>query len=321
MLARTLALAALTLSGSIALSAGNVEPVLRVYDTRDLAAALPSGNPSPGILTILPRFESSGPDGGLLRLGVSGPAPSKDAAAVSPADLVVSRLCEQLSLQKEALVEGVYLITGEDAQHEQFVKLLEDVRSLYQGAYELEILVYPAPAAQAPAIGSDAEPQSVTIRTRQVIGRRVESRIAVTEEISYIRDWQPVVGNESVGYDPDPGTVTKGLRLIVTAGGVEHAAPEPARRTGRPASEADAPQSVVSLRLSGSLTDAVVEKQSSPLAPLSGGSLELGLPRLSTRTIESDLRIVPGRTTVLAVVPGTKPGDTLVIAGTLRELR
>ncbi len=322
MLAQTLVLSALAFSRAAPLN----EPILRVYDTRDLAAALPAspGSVAGGFYHLVPRLESSGPDGALVRLDfapASGTAKAAESAA--PADLVVSRLCDQLSLQREPLVEGVYLITGEAEQHEQFVKLLEDVRSLYQGAYELEIFAYPASAAQAPALGASAESTGVTLRSRQVIGRRVESHIAMTEEISYVRDWQPVVGNSSVGYDPEPGTATKGLRLAVTAGAVERAGGSSAPGGGRarPAPDSASSEAVVTLRVRGEYMDVQIEKQSSPLGPLSGGALELGLPHTITRTIESDMRLPLGQPSVLAVVAGAKPGEVLVIAGAIRELK
>ncbi len=285
------------------------DPVLRVYDTRDLAAVLPSGSGG-GTITIVPRLETDGSGSTLQRLTLGVQHSDEGLVTASPADLVVTRLCEQLQLQKESLGDGVYLVTGEADQHVQFVKLIEDVRSLYQGAYELELFTYPVAAAQAPALGAAPDSQSVTLRTRQVIARRVESRIDLTEELTYIRDWQPVVGNDSVGYDPDPDVVTRGLRLAVTAGAVNDA----------PEGRGSAGSGRIPLRLRGEWIDATVERQSSPLAPLSGGNLELGLPRITKRTIESDLRVPLGQAVVLAVVPGTKAGESVVIAGTVREL-
>jgi len=318
---------ALTLSAAAAFAqpADSSELVLRVYDARDLAAALPAptrAGARHGTLSIVPRITPSGENGSEVRLGIAleGGAEGTTAAAgpVSAVDLVVTRLCDQLSLSREELVEGVYVISGAAAQHERFVKLLQDVRSLYEGAYEFELYSYPAAAAQAPGVGAPAELQTVTLRTRQVIARRVESRIAITEEITYVRDWVPIVGHQSVGYDSDTGTVTKGVRIAVTAAGADPVnAPAHAAARG-PDGSAGAP---VSLRIRGEWCDAIIEKQPSPLGPLSGGTLELGLPRIVTRTIESDLRVTLGQPTVLAVVPGTKPGEVVVIAGTLRELR
>lgn len=298
------------------------EPVLRVYDVRDLSAVLPA-RATGGTVTIVPVLRDvplQNSDGGTLRLETryeGGPN-----ANLSSTELVIARLCQQLKLEPEQLMEGVYVVTGEEAQHEQLMKLLEDVRSLYQGGYEFELFAYPGATAQAPALGTPADPKLAALCTRQVIARRVESQVNVTEELTYVRDWVPVVGNESVGYDPDPGTVTKGLRLTVTAGGAEKAAGQDrASAAPRGSGEQSGAGGTASLRVRGELIDAQIEKLASPLAPDSGGMLELGLPRTSTRTIQSDLRVTLGQPCVLAVVPGTKPGEIIVIAGTLRELK
>jgi len=295
------------------------DPVLRIYDTRDLAAVLPASAQG-GVISIVPRLEGdlSNPSG-IVRLSLTPQLNGSTTQSASSADVVVSRLCDQLQLQKESLIDGVYIVTGEAGQHEQLVKLLEDVRSLYQGAYDLELFIYPMAAAQAPGLGAPADSQAVTLRARQVIARRVESRLDFTEELTYIRDWQPVVGNDSVGYDPDPATVTRGLRLTVTAGAVDREPATPGAGSSPAASNPAAP--AVPLRLRGEWIDAVIERQSALLAPVSGGELELGLPHTTTRTIESDLRLPLGQPSVLAVIPGAKPGEVIVIAGAIRELK
>lgn len=287
---------------TLAALAGAAEPVLRVYDVRDLVAVLPS---QPVVVQGVPILKDVPIIGQFYRPeGAAQPAGAP--ATASPTEVVVSRLCGQLQLQQEELLSGVYVVTGELPQHEQLVKLLDNVRTLYEGAYEFDLFAYPVAAPQAPAVGAGADTQSAMLHARQMLPRRVESRIVITEEVSYVRDWVPIVGTSSVGYDPDIGTVTKGLRLVLTAGGTQ---------------SADAHGAPINLRIRGEFADAQIAKQSSPLAPVSGGTLELGLPTVTSRSIECDIQLKPGQPTVLAVIPGAKAGESIVLAGALRELR
>lgn len=297
---------------ALALASGHAhayagEPVLRVYDARPLSAVLPRRDaaPLPGAAYAFPA-RTDGSAANPVPAGRSGGAPAGGSV-----EQIVGRLCDQLGLASEPIGDGVFLVSGEAAQHEQFSKLVEDLRSLYGGSYELELATFTVPAAQAPAVGSACDAQTATLRTRQVVARRVESRITMTEEIGFVRDWVPVVGNDAVGYDPDPGVVVKGLRLCVTVGGTEGASPG----GGRPGA------GVVSVKLQGEWCDAVIEKQGSPLGPQGGGVLELGLPHVALRSIDSEARISPGQLSVLAVVPGSRAGEAVVIAGAVREVK
>lgn len=167
------------------LSGGAAAPVVRVYDARDLAAAMQSPGRAEGVDALEP---------------------------------VVEELAASLTVMANRIAPGMYTLVGDEKNVDEWVRLARQVLDAHAGGYVVEIALLTAPAASPPAIGSEAGTANLVLRSRQSIPRRVEAPFNITEERTYIARWQPVVADSSVGYDPGTATVTSGLVASVLVG-------------------------------------------------------------------------------------------------------
>lgn len=243
------------------------EPVVTLVDARDLVSVLP---------------------------------PSRGGNPMAPVTDLVLGIGRSLELRAEPLADGVFTLIGEQAQQGQFVELLERVRELYRGQYEVEIACYTA--TQPPEIGSSAKFDAASIRVRQAVSRRQETQIEAARTILYIAKWQPVVADNSVGYDAQTERISAGLQVKVLVG----AGPDRG--------------DTVDLRLRGEVSEVEMKELTVPLmGEGKGGGLPIQLPTMTMRTINADGRIGP-TPTVIGVVPGLKQGEVLVIAAAARPV-
>lgn len=246
--------------------AGPAEPTVKLVDARDLVSVLP---------------------------------PARGGNPMAPVTDLVMGMGRSLELRTEPLADGVFAVTGEAAPQEQFIALLEQVRELYRGQYEVEIACYPA--AAAPEIGAPAKFDTPSMRVRQAVSRRQETSIEASRSILYIAKWQPVVADNSVGYDAQTEHVSAGLMVKVLVG----AGPD---RGG-----------TVDVRLRGEVSEVEIKELSVPLMGEAKGGLPIQLPTVTRRTINADGRIGP-EPRVIGVVPGLKEGEVLVIAAAARAV-
>lgn len=176
------AAAALTIAS---LSGGAHAPVVRVYDARDLAAAM------------------------------HGPRQPEGVDVVQP---VVEELAASLEVMATRISPGFYTLVGEEKRIDEWVRLARQVLDAHAARYVVEIALLTAPTASPPAIGAEVRPDNLVLRSRQSIPCRVEAPFNITEETTYIARWQPVVADSSVGYDATTATVTSGLVATVLVG-------------------------------------------------------------------------------------------------------
>lgn len=169
------------------LSGGVHAPVVRVYDARDLAAAM------------------------------HGPGRAEGVDVVQP---VVEELAASLEVMATRIAPGIYTLVGDEKRFDEWVRLTRQVFDAHADGYVVEVALLTAPAASPPAIGAEVRPESPVLRSRQSVPRRVEAPFNVTEERTYIARWQPVVAESSVGYEASTAAVTSGLvaRVFVGAG-------------------------------------------------------------------------------------------------------
>lgn len=182
------AAAALTIAS---LSGGAHAPVVRVYDARDLAAAM------------------------------HGPRQPGGVDVVQP---VVEELAASLEVMATRISPGFYTLVGEEKRIDEWVRLARQVLDAHADGYVVEVALLTAPAASPPAIGAEVRPDNLVLRSRQSVPRRVEAPFNITEEKTYIARWQPVVADSSVGYDASTATVTSGLVASVFVGAGDDAA-------------------------------------------------------------------------------------------------
>jgi len=291
LLAATLLLSGPVNDSSLAEGAATDDRVLRVYDMRDVGAVLPAPRkPKPplGHPYWLLRDEG-GPS-------PFDPAPGAEKPA-TPIDSLVSQLCNPLNLTGEPIADGVYLVAGERAGHEQFAQLVESVRAVYTSRCEIEVLAVVVPDDKVPAVGAPYTPAQSAAPFRRAaasVPRRLSTTLESTETTAFIGDWTPVVSDQSVGYDPQTAVIRSGLSLEVCPG-------------------AQGPQGT-SVRITGSLCDTTLTFGTLPLItgePAS--SLSLGLPAASLRDITTTLTVPAATPTVAAVVNGFKPHENILI--------
>ncbi len=334
---RTSLLVASLLVATPALASSDL--VSKMYDLRDLSALLPSmtshaasGSSDPfaaggfgaprsarkipilGDLPILgqtftiadPAGDASGTTGMGLSTDPINPNPSSDE---SPTDVLVAKLCNLVSLSNEELVENVYFIEGEEANHKRFADAIESVRGLFQDRIQIEVTCLEVDAAQSPNVGDPAPTGTnpgVTAKTVTI--RKSQARVQATRSVTYISRWTPIVGDNSVGLEPGTSTATDGVVLDVRVAG------------GKDKQRVSVQGAISKVEITNIQvpSDQTIGANTS-LSP--GGPLvTIGLPRTDRRVIDTDVSIELKRPTVVACVPGFKEGKQIVVVVTLKNV-
>ncbi|MCC6426087.1 MAG: hypothetical protein IT435_04630 [Phycisphaerales bacterium] len=277
--------------------------MLRMLDLRELSGLIPPehGQQPPALWR---RW--GGQEGGRSPFTEAPTPPEGGESGRPPVVALVRSLAEALSLSVQPVGEGVILVGGAEENQVRLGQMLGQVRNLYAERINLDLSVISVPAGSAPEVGTPVSGGKVLVHSHQTLVRHAPTPVAVTEEITYIEGWQPIVADNAVGYQPGLGSLTKGLTCEVTIGADEQ---------GNGATSGGMPIAIRGAISDASITDKVIE-----LSAASGKtSLPIGLPRRQHRTINASARVA-SEATVIAVVPGFDGDQVLVIAAAAREV-
>ncbi len=265
----------------------------KVYDLRDLLGLIPPPRPA-DVPSPEPR----------VGMGIYGEPPESPAPKGAPhsVDQLMDRLCNALAVNCTPLLAGVYGVEADDAEHTQVLQMLEEIRALYGERYEVEIVYFMVDAEQAPAIGDPATPAGPLHRCRLVVTRRTPTPLTTVTVQSYISDLQPVVAQNAVAYDPLTERAADGLEASILVG------------AGKDEGNA------TSIQVIGKLRRVSMGKMSGPVLSGDPSGLQIELPAVSVRSIQSHLRVEYGKLTVLSVLDGFDAGQSFVIAASARRL-
>ena len=281
----------------VVLLAGTVsaraESSWKLYDLRDLVALIPP----------VPTGQPASPKAMLESLlqPVTPVSPSifEDKGGV---DKVIEDLCDALGPHVYArLAAGVYVVEAGETEHALIVQMLEGIRGMYAEQYEVEIIWFSVESDQALSVGSEANPTDPPHRHRLVAPRRTPTPLTRVSLHKYVAGLQPVVAQSAAAYDVQTRSIVAGLQATILVG----AGKEDAETT--------------SIRISGDLREVAMGKTSAPITH-EGAELQVELPVVSVRSIQSNMRVEFGKLTVLSVVDGFEDGECFVIAVSVRKL-
>ncbi|MBL1217014.1 MAG: hypothetical protein D8M59_05900 [Planctomycetes bacterium] len=207
-------------------------------------------------------------------------------------------------LDYEMLLDGVFYMNGTAEDINLLNAQIEKVHNLYSERFELTLACYNVPEDQAaPTLGEPVQPVESFIEIHQSVMRRAPATITSTTSQSYVYDWQPIVGDQSAGYDPTVTPAEDGLELLVYIG-----------------ADIDESNARVLLRMDGKLTDAEIRDVIGPTMMGTTKPLEFGVPYIQTRSIHVNLPLVPDQMTAVGVVNGFSGDPPIVIAAKLHRL-
>ncbi|MEZ6234911.1 MAG: hypothetical protein R3B68_12030 [Phycisphaerales bacterium] len=228
----------------------------------------------------------------------------RDLAAMLPTteslDEVTRTVWDELvSAYWVPLQPGVYVSDAEPSKHEQAEEAFEMLRTLYGESYSVRlecVQVYRDVDVRLGGGRPETDEPHPAALVEQMVRRRSAASISATERIQYIADWQPIVSNNAVGYDPDIRTMEHGLvgSMLIGAG------PDQGGR--------------VSVRFTGSISQGGVQESmvEAPGASVVSG-LPLGLERRAERVFDLRGAVPLGRATVIGVLDGFEPDLQLVV--------
>lgn len=279
---------------------------MTVVDLRDLNSALPRVDDSEHHNYMRQLLESFGSSGRLSAEDLRGLSSMSrqiaDDGFNTPAALLVEQFqaTGAFDLTSQQVMPGIFFFQGLTSDIEAMTSMLEQVHEMHSERVEIELACHIVVESNPPGIGAKFEgSRQPLMRTRQVMTRRVESPISVIERSAYVSDWQPVVGDQSVGYDPETQEAEYGLQAFVIVG----------RREDTES---------INVRLRGTMTDLYMQRLEGP--SVDGTQLTLGLPRLSVRSLQSDISASIGQSTVAAVIPGFGPEESIVVTVRVRPI-
>lgn len=198
-----------------------------------------------------------------------------------------------LGLRAQAISETMFLVSGSEEQHARLSALLEQVRTASSKRYRVELVSLTVDNAATPPVGATLESYNAPgVRIDHVVQDRTGVEFRAVKELSYIGEWQPVVSNDAVGYQPMTKTVSSGLTAAVSVGGGDNEG--------------------VDVRVEGEISRATVSETQLPLAE-GGGKLSIGLPTRDQRSVRSSMRVPLAQPTVVSVSSGFDDGKTLIV--------
>ncbi len=220
-------------------------------------------------------------------------------------DKLMGKLCDGLAVDHTGLFPGVYGVEAEATEHATLLSMLERVRELYTERYEVEIIWYGSSTEKAPRIGDPVTPTEPLHRHHLVVARRTPTKIAQVSRYAYISGINPVVATGAVGYAPEIGREHSGLHASIMVGAGSET------------------ETATSIRVWGDLRRVAMGKMgrmSGPVTTVESHSMEIELPAVSLRSIQSSIRIEYGKPTTLAVIDGFEDGECVVVAALVRRL-
>ncbi|MBX3368070.1 MAG: hypothetical protein KF912_12230 [Phycisphaeraceae bacterium] len=259
--------------------------LLRVYDTRDFLAYGSQG----GTLTLVPHLVN-GPDGGTIEL--------KPRIVQTDLSDVVLEIAGVSGLAASRLQSGVYLVTGAQPAHEQFVLALDALRATNGDRYIVRLEAQSVVVDNVPSPGDPAPAMSggPIFRSYQTINARAESVVQAMATDQYVSGWVPVVSESAVGYQVQYSRAENGFAGQVTVGAGE------------------ASDGSVMIQLTGV---AVQSDISTMMIKLSGDELPLNMVHRQERSINSSIVAPIGQRVVLTSVSGFEPGSTIIISASV----
>ena len=260
----------------------------KLYDLRDLIDLLPAPSPPPRAAQTTPRASFLGTP------TTRAPAPQRD-----PVDELIRRICGDITVDHRLLFQGIYGVLAEEEAHMTLVSRLESVRELYTQRYDVEILWFPTPVTQSPTIGAEVNASEPLHRDRLVVTGRAPARLIRVSQLAYVSGIDPIVGTGAMGYASETDVAESGLNLSILVGA--------GRETG----------TGTSIRIRGELREVTMGKMSGPVATMEARSMEIELPTISIRSIQSNIGIEYGKLTALAVVDGFRSGECIVVAASI----
>lgn len=289
---RTLRLLALATT-LFAVPAASAESSWKVYDLRDLIGLIPPPRP-----TEAPR---PGAPGGTSVFGkpLEPPAPKK---ATHTVDRLMDRLCNALAVNCTPLLAGVYGVEADDAEHTQVLQMLKEIRTLHAERYGVEIVHFMVKADEAPAVGDPVTPAGPLHRSRFVVTRRTPTPLATVTVQPFVSDLQPVVAENAVAYDPLTERAADGLEVSILVGAGKDE------------------ENATSIQVIGDLRRVSMGKMSGPLVGGDPSGLQIELPAVSVRSIQSHIRVEYGKLTTLSVLDGFDAGQCFVLAASVQNL-
>ncbi len=290
---------ALAASGSAAAGPednGDAPWLVRVYDLRDVGAALPRARPATPEL-------GDAPAGAIDGFAVSAVSRDDEGAAAGgdPLDLLVQRLGESLGVAVMAeLTDGIYLCEAPAADHDRFTTQIRQLRSMFGTTRAVRLTLARTSPRDAPDVG-DALPATTEVMTRfeQNVPERVPTVFRLARAQHYVASWIPVVADSAVAYQPRVGTIRDGVDLDVTL----HATDDGG----------------FDVRLVGTLASANLATHSATPDRADAPELALELPRIEERSVDARAKLLPGRATVVALVPALDEETLIVVAIAVRE--
>ncbi len=211
-------------------------------------------------------------------------------------------LCDALGIHHTPLLTGVFAVEAGQDEHIQLLQMLEEVRTLYVERYAVEILLFRATAEQPTSVGDPVTPNGPLRRHRFVVARRTPTPVVLVTRHSYVSDISPVVATEAVGYAAETRSVEDGLRLSIIVGAGE----EEGSRT--------------SIQIVGNLRKVSMGKMSEAFVTPDLKTMQVELPTVSVRSIQSNIRVELGTLTVVGVLDGFEEGEQLVLAASVQKL-
>jgi hypothetical protein len=211
-----------------------------------------------------------------------------------------------LGVRTAFLSDGRYAISATPDDHTRLEAFLSQIRSSVDAdrndanahddhSYTVRILAAVAAEHSAPSVGDRFPTSNIEVLFAPMITVNGGDRASVSamESETYIAEYQPVVSNNAVAYDPGTDEMETGVEMEITVDGAGD-------------------DGAVEISLEGRIARGEVRQQT---LKLGDSSLPIGLPFVRDRNIEADITLPTSDTpTVVASLPGFEPGTRLVIA-------
>lgn len=210
---------------------------------------------------------------------------------------IIERIAEALDVEMRMLDDGLLIVSGDTTTLNTFNDMVASLKALFEETYTIELRAAVVAIVEAPEPGSRFEGGEPLYLTRQTVTRRVMSTVASTRSQDYVSDVTPVVGDQSVGFDPTISQATSGIEAKLIVGADE----EVDERT------------LVTIR--GNLEHTTVERFSPEMSDISTLPQMPGLELLTRqeRTFTATRRIPFGEQTAVAILDGLDDGEAIVI--------
>lgn len=200
-----------------------------------------------------------------------------------------------LSLRVMPVAEGVFAVQGDSDALDALDNVLQGLREMTDGRYQVELVASAFNATEAPTMGESlpASGRAMT-RIQHIVQRRTETDLQSLESTSYIRTWQPIVSEQTVGYEGQIESIDHGLNASVTVGASDE-------------------RERVAVTVTGEYSHATITQVEQPVLS-SQAQLTYGLPHVAMRSIAATLSVQPGVPTVISIVDGFTSGEVIAIA-------